>query len=301
MKQVPPPEMKYRYKYNGKELQDELGLNWYDYGARVYDSAVSRFWQIDPDAEKYNAQSSYVYADNNPVRYKDINGKGTDDEWIQFSTGETVKVGDKGGDKVDYITKVNVDGSITQITQAAGRITSQPINYDNNQPINCDNNQTQNSTVKNIAETTNEITSNVLNLKQSQDVIATLTDSPSFIPMSNNFEKGLTLLNVASDYYSNDSINEFVNNTVQTGISYSVGNKNPVLGTAVDIIMTDSRNPDGLTNLKNGRLANAYRSNNTTIRNYQARYFYNPKVDSLTPPLSSLFSTLGKKIKDLFN
>ena len=30
----------YQYKYNGKEYQDELGLNFYDYGARNYDPVV---------------------------------------------------------------------------------------------------------------------------------------------------------------------------------------------------------------------------------------------------------------------
>ena len=30
----------YQYKYNGKELQDELGHNMYDYGARNYDPAA---------------------------------------------------------------------------------------------------------------------------------------------------------------------------------------------------------------------------------------------------------------------
>ena len=34
----------YQYKYNAKELQDELDLNVYDYGARMYDPATPRFW-----------------------------------------------------------------------------------------------------------------------------------------------------------------------------------------------------------------------------------------------------------------
>jgi len=112
IRQIPPEAVVYKYKYNGKELQDELGLNWYDYGARNYDAALGRFNTLDPDAEKYHSQSPYVYADNNPVRLMDIDGKGTEDEWIQFSTGETVKVGDKGGDKTDYITRVNKDGKV---------------------------------------------------------------------------------------------------------------------------------------------------------------------------------------------
>jgi RHS repeat-associated protein len=38
----------YKYKYNGKEFQDELGLNMYDYGWRNYMPDIGRWSQIDP-------------------------------------------------------------------------------------------------------------------------------------------------------------------------------------------------------------------------------------------------------------
>ena len=42
-----------KYQYNGKELNDEFGLHWNDYGARWYDPAAARWWSVDPMAEKY--------------------------------------------------------------------------------------------------------------------------------------------------------------------------------------------------------------------------------------------------------
>ena len=63
------------YKYNGKELDRMHGLDWYDYGARMYDSPLGRFTTIDPMAEKYYSISSYVYCNNNPVNRIDPTGK----------------------------------------------------------------------------------------------------------------------------------------------------------------------------------------------------------------------------------
>jgi RHS repeat-associated protein len=68
-----------KYLFNGKELQDELGMNLYDFGARMLDPLLGRFFVQDRFAEKYTTLSPYQYANNNPLSYIDVNG---DSLWI---------------------------------------------------------------------------------------------------------------------------------------------------------------------------------------------------------------------------
>ena len=63
------------YKYNGKELQKDLSLEWLDYGARFYDPQIGRFTTLDPHTEKYAGLSPYVYVADNPLSFVDPTGK----------------------------------------------------------------------------------------------------------------------------------------------------------------------------------------------------------------------------------
>ncbi|MHA7843212.1 MAG: RHS repeat domain-containing protein [Winogradskyella sp.] len=65
-----------KYGFGGKELSNELGLDWHDFDARNYDAALGRWMNLDPLAEDYYEWSPYNYSYNSPIIFTDPTGLG---------------------------------------------------------------------------------------------------------------------------------------------------------------------------------------------------------------------------------
>ncbi|GAB5400683.1 MAG: hypothetical protein Aureis2KO_22680 [Aureisphaera sp.] len=85
------------WKFGGKENNEELGLEWYDFSARNYDAALGRFMSIDPLADFAPELTPYRYAANNPIVFNDPTGLWEFSYDEENKTLSIVKTKDKDG------------------------------------------------------------------------------------------------------------------------------------------------------------------------------------------------------------
>ena len=98
------------YKYNNKELNEDFGLNWYDYGARWYMADIGRWGQIDPLAEDYYSYSPYNYVLNSPLNAIDPDGMRV-----------VFKSEDEDGNEIDWSDVINELQEITGLSLSIGK------------------------------------------------------------------------------------------------------------------------------------------------------------------------------------
>ena len=102
----------YRYGFNGMELDNELKGegNSYDFGARMLDPRIGRWFARDPMEAKYPNMSSYAYAINNPIVFIDVDGR---------DVGITVTAKVVGTTKINLYSagEIKKDSSLKGITQ----------------------------------------------------------------------------------------------------------------------------------------------------------------------------------------
>lgn len=99
-----PGKLENRLRFNGKEEQEKefsngSGLEWYDYGARMYDVQIGRWDVIDPLANHMPSSSTYNFSFNNPIKFVDSDGREATN-WVKYK--------DKNG-----VTRAQWDARVT--------------------------------------------------------------------------------------------------------------------------------------------------------------------------------------------
>ena len=248
-----------RWKHSGKELNEELGLDWYDFGARNYDPALGRWMNLDPLAEGMRRHSPYNYAFDNPVYFIDPDGMmphgPCGDKPCPEEPSEVKNTRDKieNNQVVQALEDLGglVDAGKKKIGQLGNRIKS--LFTDNVDPVV----DSGDDFVETGAETIAKETGNkaAKNIAKKTGIIGTVN----------------TIISLGVEVSENGISEEFVQKATGELVANGTG---PASGFS-EVVLGDSQSDDGVTNTSNmannfaqsGRSRNAFIFQNFTMRN----------------------------------
>ena len=108
---------KKRYRFTGKERDEESGLNYH--GARYYAAWLARWVSIDPEHSRFPAWSPFSYTFDNPMRFGDPTGRAPQEE---AQIGQDILENEKNvkqvGDDLNALEKTYKDIETTKPRRA---------------------------------------------------------------------------------------------------------------------------------------------------------------------------------------
>ncbi|UZR97145.1 DUF6443 domain-containing protein [Chondrinema litorale] len=124
----------HKYQYNGKEKQEEFGLNWMDYGARMYDAQIGRWHMVDPLSNLDYNLNSYNFTMNNPILLTDPTGLSTHVKMREDGTYQVVKGGVANDKDLNiYVIVYDEDGNAYNTGISIGESITSHSFFDENE------------------------------------------------------------------------------------------------------------------------------------------------------------------------
>ena len=126
------------YRFTGKELDRQNGLNWYDFGARWYDVAGVPMWtSVDPLAEKAPWVTPYMYCVGDPVNKFDPDGRSTRVKALEDGTYQVIGGDINDKDRNIYVYGQDDNGDYTVRGESIGITSSTTSFYDSDANQGC--------------------------------------------------------------------------------------------------------------------------------------------------------------------